>query len=251
MSAHIVTSESRRIGDRDQRIARMRLRLNATEEADLRQDGLMARRLQSVLARLSSPVASQFARPHGAGVGVMAPFLNLVNRWINRAALDALTIRAGERILDVGFGGGVGMRVALQQVGDGHVTGIDLSGEVVARARRRLRTEIDRGRLTVIEGSVERLPLPGDAFDGAYTVNTVYFWPDVPAGLAELWRVLAPEGRLVVAMESGARREHGVFFGGVAPTPAAVAELLGKAGFVDVEARRQRGGVELLVARKS
>jgi len=210
----------------------------------------VARRFRSVLVKLSSPIASQFARPNGPAATVMAPFLNIVNRWVNRAAVAALAIRPGERILDVGFGGGVGMRLALQQVGTGHVTGVDLSTELVALAGRRFRAEIDRGRLRVMEGAVEQLTLPAASFDGAYSVNTVYFWPDVPAGLAELWRVLAPGGRLVLAMESGARREHGVFFGGVAPTRDGLVELLERAGFVEIEPRLQRGGIELLVARK-
>jgi SAM-dependent methyltransferase len=211
----------------------------------------MARRFQSILARLSSPVAGQFARPHGPAVALMAPFLNLVNRWVNRAAVEALAIGSGERILDVGFGGGVGMRLALAQVGEGQVTGVDLSAEVVARARRRFSSDIDQGRLTVMEGSVERLPVPAGSFDGAYTVNTVYFWPDVPAGLAELGRVLLSGGRLVVAMESAARRENRVLAAGSPPTPEALAELLGRTGFAEVETRRPRGGIELVLARKT
>ena len=208
------------------------------------------RRVQSVMARLLSPIASQFARPHGPGAVVMAPFLNAVNHWTNKAAVDALAIRPGERVLDLGFGGGVGIRMALPRVGDGHLTGVDLSGEIVARARRRFRAEIDGGRLTVMEGSVERLPLPDAAVDAAYTVNTVYFWPDVPAGLAELWRVLAPGGRLVVAVEAAARRENRVLVGRVQLTPEALAELLREAGFVNVEARRRAGGIELLLGRR-
>ena len=211
----------------------------------------MARRLQSVLATLVSPVTSQFAHPHGPAVAVMAPFLNLVNRWVNHAAVEALAIVDSERILDVGFGGGVGMRLALARIGEGQLTGVDMSADVVARARRRFSSEIGQGRLTVLEGLVERLPLPAGSFDGAYTVNTIYFWPDVPAGLAELWRILAPGGRLVVAMESAARRENRLFIGGVPPTPEGLAELLGTAGFAEVETRRPRAGIELVLARKA
>ena len=222
-----------------------------------------------VLRKLSGPVASQFARPHGAGARVIAPFLNIVNRGVNQAAQVALRVVPGERILDLGFGGGVGLRLTLAALGDGRLTGVDLSPEVVRRAQKMFRAEIAAGRLEVLEGSVAALPVPGETVDGAYTVNTIYFWPDLDAGLAELHRVLVSGGRLVVATNSAARPLACLFFTQAAPAeranvlrrngrnptaiaydPDDVAGRLAQIGYRDVEVTRPRRAVAIVVARK-
>lgn len=82
----------------------------------------------------------------------------------------------------------------------GAVTGVELSSDMVASARRRFADQIAGGRLSVVQGSVSELPFPDAAFDCVVTVNTLYFWPDPQAGAREMSRVLAPGGRLVVAI---------------------------------------------------
>ena len=76
----------------------------------------------TALRKLVSPLTSQFARPHGFGAAIIAPFLNRVNRRVNRAAVAALGVTAGERILEVGFGGGIGMRLVLTAIANGRLS---------------------------------------------------------------------------------------------------------------------------------
>ena len=68
------------------------------------------------------------------------------------------------------------------------------------RARIRRRGLAERVRLRA--GSVEALPFDAGRFDCACSVNTIYFWPDLHRGLAELARVLRPGGRLVLGFGS-------------------------------------------------
>lgn len=210
----------------------------------------MRDRVRAVVRHFAEPLTSQLARPHGPTAGLVAPALNLINGPSNRAALAALAARRGERLLEVGFGGAYAMRRALAAVGDGRVTGIDVSPEMVRRARRTFRGEIATGRIEVLEGDVAAPPLPDGAFDGTYTVNTIYFWSDPAAGLGELFRVLRPGGRLVIAMVAGARVAKRRLLQGTPPTPEAVVEQLRRVGFADIELRRERFGVELVVARR-
>ena len=61
------------------------------------------------------------------------------------------------------------------------------------------------------EGTAESTGQPDGSFDAAYSVNTVYFWPDLAAGLAEIERVLEPGGVFVNALytpEALAQRSH-------------------------------------------
>ncbi len=157
---------------------------------------------------LQAFIARQLARPSGPfGRWVMAPLLNRANRAMNALTLRQLAPAPGDRVLEVGFGGGA-------LLGDllagpcAFAAGLDLSPEMVARAGRRFRAEIGAGRAEVRQGSIDANPYPADAFSAVCSVNTLYFWPDVGRALAECRRVLAPGGRLVLCFTDRAALER-------------------------------------------
>jgi SAM-dependent methyltransferase len=203
--------------------------------------------------RATDLVMGQLGRPHGTLAPVVAAGLNLVNRRINLAAVEALAIAPADRVLDVGFGGGVGLSLVLR-TSAGRVMAVDISREMVERARTRFADAVAAGRLEVKQAGVDAIPADAGSFDAAYTVNTIYFWPDVAAGLAEIRRVLAPSGRLVVAVYRNALRQASRF--GVADpaftarTPEDLAEVVRASGFTDVEAQRTAAGL-VVVARRN
>ncbi|PXX62977.1 methyltransferase family protein [Nocardia tenerifensis] len=157
--------------------------------------------MNGVRARLMSTLAGQLGNPHGVlGKGV-AFMLNRGNRRAIAAAVTAAAITEGETVADLGFGGGAGIALLLERVGaEGVVHGIELSADMLARARSGYRREIASGRLRLAEGSLAALPLADDSLDAAITVNTLYFVPELDAVCAELARVLRPGGRVVVGI---------------------------------------------------
>ena len=96
------------------------------------------------------------------------------------------------RILDIGFGNGVVLERAMKR-SDGEFYGIDISGDMVKTAAKRNRKAVQEGRLILAEGSAEAIPFE-EKFDCIYTINTVYFWPDLGAGLREIKGKLADGG---------------------------------------------------------
>jgi arsenite methyltransferase len=105
----------------------------------------------------------------------------------------------GERVLDVGSGAGTDSLVAAQMVGpDGHVTGIDMTPEMLAKARAAA-AEMGASNVEFVEGEVERLPFPADSFDVVLSNGVIDLVPDKDAVLSELYRVLRPGGRLQIA----------------------------------------------------
>lgn len=127
--------------------------------------------------------------------------LNRGNFRAVSAAVEALGVRPGEAVADIGFGGGVGLPLLVDRVGDdGRVYGVDISTSMIDRATRRFRGQVTAGRLRLLAGSLAALPLPDHTLDGAITVNTVYFVPELDRAFAELARVLRPSGRLVVGI---------------------------------------------------
>jgi arsenite methyltransferase len=136
-----------------------------------------------VIARLRHGISRQLSRPSGRFGRLVAFVMNRGNRRINVRAVELLQPRRDERVLDLGFGGGLGLDLLLDRTD--HVVGVDRAGDMVAAARAARADAVASGRLTLLEGDVSAPPLADDSVDGIVTVNTVYFWPDLPTAFSE------------------------------------------------------------------
>jgi ubiquinone/menaquinone biosynthesis C-methylase UbiE len=106
----------------------------------------------------------------------------------------------GERILDVGSGGGL-VALGVARAGPHHVVGVDPSWSQVRRFARRNRTGQDS---SVVRAEAENLPFPADSFDALYSSCTWKHWPDPAVGVAECVRVTRKGGRFIVIEIDGA-----------------------------------------------
>jgi len=104
-------------------------------------------------------------------------------------------------ILDVGCGGGRTVSKLAVAAAQGKVYGIDFSEESVAASKRTNASWIDMGRVEISYSSVSQLPFSNATFDLVSAVETHFWWPDLPADMREIFRVLKPGGRLVVVAE--------------------------------------------------
>ncbi len=107
--------------------------------------------------------------------------------------VDATGVRRGDSVLDVACGTGIVARTAAGRVGDrGRITGLDLSRamvEVAARLAPKARFRI---------GEAERLPFGEDEFDAVLCQASLMFFSDPKAALAEMARVVKPDGAVGV-----------------------------------------------------
>jgi arsenite methyltransferase len=151
---------------------------------------------------------------------------------MNRLVLQQLAVQPGERVLEVGFGGG-DLLASLLQVAPQEIVGADISDDMVTLARRRFRRELGQGRLRLLTASAEALPRREGGFDKVCSVNTVYFWKRPAAVLAELARVTRSGGRLVLAFQApeSVRRWPGHVHGFHAYGADEIAALMEAAGF--------------------
>jgi len=83
----------------------------------------------------------------------------------------------------------------------GKVYGVDYSKESIAVANKTNRQWIDMARVEIREGSVSQLPFSENMFDLVTAVETHFWWPDLPADMREVFRVIKPGGRLIVVAE--------------------------------------------------
>lgn len=141
-------------------------------------------------------ISRQLSNPTGLLGRVMGRLMNRHNAKMNAFAVQQLGLVPSDRVLEVGFGGGSTLPSLIS--GTAFVCGIDRSRDVVDWAKARFWESINSGRAEFREGTVEAIPFEAATFDKVCTVNTIYFWPSLDAGFAEIHRVLAPAGRLVV-----------------------------------------------------
>jgi arsenite methyltransferase len=108
-------------------------------------------------------------------------------------------LNRGERVLDLGSGAGTDSLVAAQMIGEqGHVTGIDMTPAMLAKARTAA-AEMGLRNVEFLEGEAERLPFPDESFDVVISNGVIDLVPDKDAVFSELQRVLVPGGRMQIA----------------------------------------------------
>ena len=113
--------------------------------------------------------------------------------------------RPSDRVLDVACGPGVVARLAARRAGAGQVTGLDINPGMVALARS-LPPELG---VSWREGSALQMPFADSSFDVVLCQQGVQFFSDRAAGLREMGRVLARDGRVVLAIWGPIERSPG------------------------------------------
>jgi arsenite methyltransferase len=156
--------------------------------------------------------------------------------------LAVADLREGERVLDLGSGGGIDVLLSARRVGSsGFVYGVDMTDDMLALARQ---NAIKAGAANVEfrKGQIEDLPMPDASVDVVISNCVINLSADKPAVLAEMFRVLVPGGRIgisdVVAedhMSAADRTAAGSYVGCIAGalTRAEYLDGLAAAGFAD------------------
>jgi arsenite methyltransferase len=132
-------------------------------------------------------------------------------------------LHAGERVLDLGSGGGIDVLLSAKRVGpSGRAFGVDMTDEMLALAQRNA-AEAGATNVEFLKGHIEALPLPADSVDVVISNCVVNLAADKPAVFAEIARVLRPGGRIgitdIVAEDSltpEQRAERGSYAGCIA-----------------------------------
>jgi SAM-dependent methyltransferase len=154
-----------------------------------------------------------------------------VSGVVQRAALQP-----GNQVLDLGTGtGSVALKAAASVLPGGHVTGVDISPEMLALARQRA-VSLDLGNLTFREGRAEEIPAPSGEFDAVLASLSLMYVIDRPAAAAEIARVLRPGGCLVAAVWGGPEQADIVLFQQTAASfaPAPPVPSVGPGALADI-----------------
>ncbi|XP_067942769.1 uncharacterized methyltransferase YdaC-like [Watersipora subatra] len=134
-------------------------------------------------------------------------FLEVGNEAAETLAVDKCEIQSSDKVLEVGFGPGLGIQKAASLIDKscgGHVSGVDYSESMVSAATERLTQEIHDGLVDLQHGSVADLPYDSNSFDKIFHCNVFYFWDDCVGCCSELLRVLKPGGLMLTTLNPNA-----------------------------------------------
>ena len=121
------------------------------------------------------------------------------HRFAAKAGFDRLELAPGDHYLDLGCGNGYTVRWAAHRVGDaGQAVGLDLSANMVDRARG---ASVGLSNVQFHQAAFPEHPLPRGVFQGIFSMEVLYYLPDVAAGLAEITRLLHSGGRFVSVVD--------------------------------------------------
>jgi SAM-dependent methyltransferase len=152
-------------------------------------------------------MASQLGKPEGETGRAVGEMLNRVNANITSAVYQRLMLRDGHRVLEIGFGNGRLLPALLALADDVTYVGLDRSETMVADAAAFNAELVAEGRASFRLGSAETIPCDDGAFDRAFAVHVIYFWPDPVKALAEMRRVLRPGGLSIIGSSVSLRGE--------------------------------------------
>ena len=114
------------------------------------------------------------------------------DHWpIAKPTLGLMQIEPTDNILDVGCGAGWLSRILAKRVPEGRIVGMDISDEMIHRARR---ASVDYANLVFVVGEVNEIPWEANFFTRVISVESSYYWPEPLKGLREIHRVLAQSG---------------------------------------------------------
>ena len=165
---------------------------------------------------------------------------------ITEKTIRLMDLRPGERVLDLGCGSGWATRLLARLVangpeGFGQVVGLDVSDEMIRQARTASK---DFENILYVWGSAAQIPWEENFFDKVLSVESFYYYPDQDRALMELFRVMAPRGRMFILINLYKDNPYSLQWVNKLKLPVQVrseaeyVDLLKKHAFENVAARR-------------
>ncbi len=135
----------------------------------------------------------------------------IIGRWIGSKmaqqhqpethwTVNLLDVQPTQHILELGFGPGIAVQEVSRRATQGLVAGVDFSRTMVAAARKRNIAGVLTGHVDLRYGDVGQIPFADNSFDSVFSIHSIYFWPDPSAVLVETYRVLKPNGILILTV---------------------------------------------------
>ncbi len=184
----------------------------------------------------------QCRKPQGFLGRFLGRAMNVGHAKVRRWGLGYVLSESFVAVLDIGCGGGGGLRDMASTFPKAKIYGIDYSQDMVLLAKKVNKKLFKKGRIEISQGLVSYLPFYDNSFDLVTAFEAYYFWPDLHRDLQEIKRVLKPRGTLLLVnevYENEKFQDRNMKWAGWADmhlhSPAGYQEFLKTAGYEDIE----------------
>lgn len=195
-------------------------------------------------------IAAQLRNPKGQEGVKTAVRMSENNAFMITSCIDSLDLKAEEKVLEIGPGGGLHLPYMFQKESSVQYHGVDISETMIEMASENNSSLIESGfvkfQLVTNNNGFPALPFEDNSFDKIFTVNTIYFWDNAVEQAKELYRALKPKGQIAVCFATADFMEQLPFtkYGFHLYSLAEAILLFEKAGFNNIKTEQQKEWIE-------
>ncbi|GFR69418.1 demethylmenaquinone methyltransferase, partial [Elysia marginata] len=124
------------------------------------------------------------------------------SRILETNAVKLCKIKPDHKVLEIGFGSGIGLQAAYNVVKDGKgvVYGVDPSLHMVSSVSKKMRKAVRDKKVFLFHSTADQIPLNTDSVQRVFHSDCYYFWPLMRPAMREIFRVMQPGGVMITLM---------------------------------------------------
>ena len=150
---------------------------------------------------LSSYFIKQSAKPKGNIGKIMLKIMNHAHVNIFKWGLENINVNEKDKLLDLGFGGGMVLKLLSKKYTNIELFGIDFSEEALKTGTKNNKRDIKNGKIKLLQADIGKIPFSENYFDIITAFQTHYHWQDLDKKVNEIYRVLDRNGQFIIVAE--------------------------------------------------
>ncbi|MDM5298860.1 class I SAM-dependent methyltransferase [Bacillus pumilus] len=154
-----------------------------------------------MLTLIQSWIGKQMREPKGLLSKWVARYMEKNHHNINQWTIQLLNIQENDRILEIGTGRGMTLSKVAEHLDRGKVYGVDASHHMIKYAKRKNKKFVEQNKAVITLGKAEKLPFEDRSFNKLFTVQTIYYLPDMEQVMKEVYRVLQVDGEVFLSFQ--------------------------------------------------
>ncbi|MFX0073758.1 MAG: class I SAM-dependent methyltransferase, partial [Candidatus Hermodarchaeota archaeon] len=137
-------------------------------------------------------------KPEGPLGKIVGEKIGEIHEKLAKWGISKVDIKPEDNILEIGCGSGAFIKKIAKNIKSGKIVGIDYSEAMVELSTENNKKYIESGKVEIKLGNVTSLPFSENYFNLSIGIETINFWPDIFNSLREIYRVLKPDGVLLI-----------------------------------------------------
>ncbi len=146
-------------------------------------------------------LGQQLRKPSGFFGKLVSKILQLKNRQFYIKILHELDLKPGDKIFEIGYGPGLGIKMIVKNINDCSISGIDFSELMYKQAVRRNKKYIESGLVNLSLGNFLTAEPDIEKYNKIFCVNVIYFWSDISIAFRKIYVMLKKGGIFCIYME--------------------------------------------------